>query len=286
MACIVPSLPQPLKRSVDAFLNDQDLQSWYKTWSREEHTRDNGVPAVASLEQELTEAARQNRLSRGHLIQVARWGGHPAPATIQCTGHLDLGLYAGTGAASWVRDDPAEGLRRINRQVSLMGPASMTRILRFAYPAGFGALGTGITRVFGTGDPEHRYLQLIDLEAEKREGRWCIRTPQPAWPEEYAKFIFLLRYMRAALNRECIWCPHPPSLHEAGLRSPGIWECADVETALSSFAAERLFPGRNRKSGKVPAFRVYRPTNEVDPERFRLGLEKRDRDDNAVAGGD
>jgi hypothetical protein len=124
----------------------------------------------------------------------------------------------------------------------------MTKILRFSMPSEFGALDTRITRVFGKGDPLHSYVHFLDLEAEDRSGKWFIKYPQPAWPSEYSTFIFILRVMADHLNRRGLLCPHPDILYNYGLRKRGIWECADVEMALFSFASERIYP--SHKAGE------------------------------------
>lgn len=195
-----------------------------------------------NLEIELTDAARRNRITCDQVMKIARWGGHPMLEKIRFSKDLDLPLYQAGSPAPWIRDDPAEGLRLIRPQVSYLGPTYMTKVLRFSLPAEFGALDTRITRVFGLGDPKHSYVHLLDLEAEDKGWKWFIRYPQPAWPDEYSMFIFILRYMVQALNREEIRCPHPQVLYDHGLRIPGVWECADLEMALFSFASERIYP--------------------------------------------
>jgi len=242
-------LSQALRQSIDVFLKGQDLQRWYENYSWEGDTKGSGFRNIVDLELELTEAARHNRITCDHVMKIARWGGHPMIDKIKCNQKIDLDLYEDGEKAAWIRGDPAEGLRRIRPQVHYVGPTYMTKILRFADPFDFGALDTRITRVFGLGDPAHQYMHLLDLEAEDKGWKWFIRYPQPAWPDEYSKFISMLRYMRMVLNNEGVCCPHPPVLYDHGLRTPGIWECADVEMALFSFASERIYPGKNQKNG-------------------------------------
>jgi len=41
------------------------------------------------------------------------------------------------------------------------------------------------------------------------------------------------------LNETGVACPHPDAYVECELRSGGKWYCADVETALFSYATQR-----------------------------------------------
>ena len=236
------------KESIDSFLKKQDLLYWYKNYSWEADTQGSNFKNIVNLEVELFESAKHNRVSCEQIMKIARWGGHPMLDKIRCNKIVDLSLYEGDTLASWVREDPAEGLRQIRPQVYYVGPTYMTKILRFSLPAEFGALDTRITRVFGLGDPKHSYVHLINLEAKDQGWKWFIKYPQPAWPDEYSTFIFILRYMMQKLNRQGIKCPHPQILYDHGLRTPGVWECADVEMALFSFASERIYPKNKQKS--------------------------------------
>lgn len=237
----IPLSPS-LKESIDSFLDRQDLLFWYQNYSWEADTKSSNFRDIVSLEIELSKAAKQNSITCEQVKKIARWGGHPMLEKIRCNPIINLSMYKGNSLASWVKEDPAEGLRKIRPQVSYVGPTYMTKILRFSVPSEFGALDTRITRVFGRGDPKHSYMHLLDLEAQDQGWKWFIKYPQPAWPDEYSKFIFILRYMVQKVNQKGIRCPHPQMLYDHGLRLPGVWECADVEMALFSFASERIYP--------------------------------------------
>ena len=161
---------------------------------------------------------------------------------IQILDEISLPFYENGSYASWIKSDPAHGLVQLRPQVKYLGPTYMTKVLRFALPSEFGALDTRITRVFGKGDPHHAYIPLLQLEAEDQGWKWFIKYPQPAWPSEYSTFTYILRYIADYLNRSEIACPHPQLLYDKGMRRKGIWECADVEMAMFSFASERIYP--------------------------------------------
>ena len=240
-------LSEKIIHSIDSFLDNQNLLYWYQNYSWESDTKGSNFKNIVNLEVGLSESGRQNRISCEQIMNSAQWGGHPMLDKIRCNKFVDLPLYENNSLASWIREDPAEGLRKIRPQVYYVGPTYMTKILRFSLPSEFGALDTRITRVFGLGDPKHSYIHLLDLEAYDTGRKWFIKYPQPAWPDEYSKFIFILRYMVRILNQQEIRCPHPQILYDHGLRTPGRWECADVEMALFSFASERIYPKRHRE---------------------------------------
>ena len=242
-------LSESLKRSVDSFLKEQDLLFWYQNYSWDADTKNSNFKNIVNLEVEVIDAAKQNTVSCAQIMQIARWGAHPMIDKIQCRELVDVLIYDGDHLAAWVIEDPAEGLRTIRPQVKYVGPTYMTKILRFALPSEFGALDTRITRVFGLGDPAHSYIRLLDLEAYDTGRKWFIKYPQPAWPGEYSKFIFILRYMVQKINRQGVRCPHPQILYDRGIRTPGVWECADVEMALFSFASERIYPRMSVSKG-------------------------------------
>ena len=242
-------LSEKIIHSIDSFLDNQNLLYWYQNYSWEADTQGSNFKNIVNLEVEIFESAKHNLVSCEQVMKIARWGGHPMLEKIRCKKELDLTLYEGGLPAAWVRDDPAEGLRQIRPQVYYVGPTYMTKILRFSLPAEFGALDTRITRVFGLGDPKHSYVHLINLEAQDQGWKWFIKYPQPAWPDEYSTFIFILRYMMQKINQQGIKCPHPQILYDHGLRTPGVWECADVEMALFSFASERIYPKIKKEKG-------------------------------------
>jgi len=244
-------LSDALCKKADSFLNTVNLLDWYQNYHWSADTKNSNFQDIVSLEIELIQAAKQNAIRCSHVRKIALWGAHPMLDKIQCHDPFDLPIYEGGAPASWIKTDPAKGIRIIRPQVKYVGPTYSSKILRFSMPHEFGALDTRITRVFGRGDPDHAYLPFLEIEAEPIGIKWFIKNPQPAWPDEYSTFIFILRYMAYKLNESGIKCPHPPLLYDHKLREPGIWECADVEMALFSFASARIYPSSTQgKNGE------------------------------------
>jgi len=242
-------LSDDLCRKAGSFLKDNDLLEWYQNYHWSSDTKSSNFQDIVGLEIEMIAAAKRNAVRCSQIRKIAQWGAHPMQDKIQCRDPFDLPIYSGDEPAPWIKTDPARGIRIIRPQVKYVGPTYSTKILRFSMPKEFGALDTRITRVFGRGDPAHAYLPLLEIEAEPIGTKWFIKNPQPAWPDEYGTFIFLLRYMAHILNESGVRCPHPKVLYMHHLREPGIWECADVEMALFSFATERIYPA-NKEARK------------------------------------
>lgn len=235
-------LSEKIRKNVDIFLAKNNLKDWYNNYNWDNDSKQSNFQNIVDLEIQLSQAAKTNTITSVQVLKIARWGAHPMIDKIRCNSRIDLPLFENNKPAAWIQDNPAYGLTLLRPQVYYVGPTYMTKILRFSLPSAFGALDTRITRVFGKGDPLHCYLPFLELEAEDHRGKWFIKYPQPGWPSEYSTFSFILRYMVDYLNRTGILCPHPEILYEHGLRRRGVWECADVEMALFSFASERIYP--------------------------------------------
>ena len=244
------NLSEKIRKNVDIFLANNSVKDWYNHYNWGNDSQRSNFQNIVDLEVQLTHAAKTNKITSEHVMSIARWGAHPMIDKIRCNSHIDLPLFENNKPAAWIHDNPAYGITLLRPQVYYVGPTYMTKILRFSMPSEFGALDTRITRVFGRGDPHHSYLPLLELEAEDHGGKWFIKYPQPAWPSEYSTFIFILRAMVDYQNRSGIICPHPEVLYDHGLRKRGIWECADVEMALFSFASERIYPTTITDSGR------------------------------------
>ena len=235
-------LSEKIMENIDIFLAKNSLKDWYNNYNWDYDTKRSNFQNIVDLEIQLSQAAKNNAITSHHVMKIARWGAHPMIDKIRCNNRIDLPLFENNKPAAWIQDNPAYGIMLLRPQVYYLGPTYMTKVLRFSMPSEFGALDTRITRVFGKGDPLHSYLPLLELEAEDQGGKWFIKYPQPAWPSEYSTFIFILRVMADYQNCSGISCPHPEVLYEHGLRRKGVWECADVEMALFSFASERIYP--------------------------------------------
>ena len=216
-------------------LADLDFPALYREYAWRNNTWEKGFPDILRLEREVTTAARSQALGLDHVRQVARWGG--LAGRVDCPDRLTVPLYVGGAPAYWLVHDSGETVRDIERQIRGFGPTYASKLLRFAVPQVFGALDTRLVRVFGRGDPTTQRYALLDLTAERFDGRWAIPATQPGWPGEYGTWTGVLQALASALNREEVCCPHPAGFAAAGLRSHGIWVAADVEMALFSYAS-------------------------------------------------
>ena len=246
-------LSENIRKNIEIFLAKNSLKDWYNSYNWDNDSKQSSFQNIVDLEIQLSQAAKNNTITSEHVMKIARWGAHPMIDKIRCNSRIELPLFENNKPAAWIKDNPAYGITLLRPQVYYVGPTYMTKILRFSMPSEFGALDTRITRVFGRGDPLHSYIHFLELEAEDHAGKWFIKYPQPAWPSEYSTFIFILRTMVDYQNRSGIPCPHPEVLYNHGLRRRGVWECADVEMALFSFASERIYPKNvNKKIGGGP----------------------------------
>ena len=55
------------------------------------------------------------------------------------------------------------------------------------------------------------------------------------WHMEYEKWLRILTKMVALVNAKEVFCPHPKTFLDAGLRTEGIWMSADVEMAIFAY---------------------------------------------------
>ena len=120
------------------------------------------------------------------------------------------------------------------------GKVYQSKLLRFAMPWEYGAIDKRLCQVFGRGDPASQHTELLSLKVEYNGTRWDLKYQQTEWPSEYGTWIQILRMIASELNQSGMSCPHPEVMYARGLREKGIWECADVEMALFSFASKAI----------------------------------------------
>jgi len=190
----------------------------------------------------MIDAAKCNCITLEHLLQIARWGELRSQDKITCRDPVNLPVYAGGKHADWVKDNPARGIVYLRPQMRFFGMVSQSKLLRFVMPWEYGAIDNRLCRVFGRGDFISQHTELLSLQVEynPQGNRWDLKYYQAEWPSEYGTWIHILRMIANELNQRGIPCPHPEVMYENGLRKKGIWECADVEMALFSFASKAL----------------------------------------------
>jgi hypothetical protein len=234
-------LSERTKRLIENFLKTTDLPGFYRQYDwKNDHWHD-GFREICALEKRISAAARAQSIARSHILSIAEWGGLPDTGRIRCyRDPLVIPLYDGSGIAAAVKNDPVLAVRMIKQQTSGIGPTYISKVLRFAAPAVFGAIDSRLVRVLGTGDEKSRTIQLLDLRAgQAAGGRWFIGPEN--WPDGYGTWIAILNDITATLNSTGIVCPHPDPFVSYGLRQRGIWLPADVEMALFSYASKRIY---------------------------------------------
>jgi hypothetical protein len=229
------------KGKLETFLKTTNLPGFYRQYDwKNDHWHD-GFREIRALEQRISTAARAQSLTKSHILSIAEWGGLPDIGRIRCyKDPLVIPLYNGAGILATVKSDPVLAVRTIKQQTFGIGPTYISKVLRFAAPAVFGAIDSRIVRVFGTGDEKSRTIQLLDLRAgQAAGGRWFIGPEN--WPDGYGTWIAILNDIATNLNSTGIICPHPDQFISEGLRQQGFWLPADVEMALFSYASRKIY---------------------------------------------
>jgi hypothetical protein len=234
-------LSERTKSQIEGFLKKTDLSGFYRQYNwKNDHWHD-GFREIRALEGRISAAARAQSITKRHILSIAEWGGLPDTGRIRCyRDPLVIPLYNGAGILTAVKTDPVLAVRTIKQQTSGIGPTYISKVLRFAAPAVFGAIDSRLVRVFGTGDEKNRTLQLLDLRTgQAAGGRWFIGPEN--WPDGYGTWIAILNDITATLNSAGIICPHPDQFVSEGLRQRGVWLPADVEMALFCYASRRIY---------------------------------------------
>ena len=236
------NLPVDLQESLNAFFQRQDFVALYKSYRWQQDTYPNGFPDILSLENSLRTAAMNNRITMQHVISVADWGKLRNIKRVKGPeGTLNVGLYQHNGLPlSQLARDPLPPIVSLQRQVTGLGPTYLSKVIRFSLPEEYGAIDTRIVRVVGRGDPASRQQNWLTLKARNYGYGWYIPKAQATWPNDYAKWLNVLRFFVSRLNdpRNACPCPHPTNFIDRGLRLQGVWTCADVEMAIFSYACQ------------------------------------------------
>ena len=125
--------------------------------------------------------------------------------------------------------------RLLDNNVEGIAATYVSKVLRFALPAQYGAIDSRLVRVFGKGDSISGRHDWLPLTATQSRSGGAIRERD--WPKGYGIWINILRYFASKLSDNC---PHPESFYRNELRQNGIWTCADVEMALFSYATAAI----------------------------------------------
>ena len=235
-------LGQQIEKSLIMFAENNDFQKLYKKYNWKKDTYENGFPDIARLEKELRSKALNHRIGFHNLVEVAEWGGLRNISRISLNGnYLNVNLYREDGVPlPQISENPLPPLISMQEQISGMGPTYLTKVLRFALAHEYGAIDTRIVRVFGEGNNDSKQHNWLKLKVRNDGYGWYISKYQSSWPNDYAKWLNILRFFANKFNnpKDNCECPHPAKFINFGLRSPGFWSCADVEMALFCYASQ------------------------------------------------
>ena len=234
-------LSPTLISQLDDFLDKADFPSLYKSYDWENDNHRVGFPDIYCLELQLSTHAKSEGVTHDDIKDVACWGlNHRNLSRIKCHAHPPLErslLYSQTGdPVLTLGDDPLKPVIKLRCNTEQVGPTYLSKVLRFALPEQFGAIDTQVVRIFGEGDTDSKRYNWINLKVNN-PGNWGINAGQSAWPSEYGTWINILRYLARKLPKDC---PHPRNFVDSGLRTKGVWTCADVEMALFAYASAAL----------------------------------------------
>ena len=229
-------LEKELIGKLDAFLMMHGFVKLYSTYNWKKDRFNNDFPCIFSLEKQFLQS-KDTGVTLSDMECVAKWGGNHKKIKSSSDIVLSKCFLVGNDGTinSNIKDRPLEPLLNF-ADIKYIGPTYYSKALRFALPQEYGAIDTRLVRVFGEGDfAKYKWLTLSTKKSKKN--RWCIPENQYGWPAEYGKWINILRYFASKLTNNC---PHPQCFVDAGLRKNGVWECADVEMALFSYASQQL----------------------------------------------
>lgn len=229
-----------LKSDLENFAKNHDFIALYKEYCWGTDSWQNGFLNILRLEIEISKTAKNNLLRKENIFSVVRWGNLRNIQRIKCPETLVLPLYENAHLNEEIAENPLKLLSILQENIERLGPTYLSKVLRFALPSEFGAIDTRIIRVVGNGDLSSKQQNWLSLKVRNDGYGWYIPKNQPAWPQEYSKWINILRFFAYFLNNSGILCPHPEGFLRNDLRKRDIWMCADVEMALFSYASKQI----------------------------------------------
>ncbi len=245
-------LPKGFREDLKDFGRQYDLAELYRKYiwegRAEKDTWENGFPCILELEKNMTKKAKKNLVKEEDIRRVVEWGGRRNRDIRWCE-TVDFSLYDKSGNfKKEIKENPSIAVHRLEGQksdnlISGLGITYLSKVLRFAAPSEFGIIDTRIVRVLGQGDNNSKQQDWLCLTVYKSDRGWYIS--QIAWPKDYSKWIRILKCLAYSLNESNKICPHPQVFLTNGLRKQGIWECADVEMALFTYASQHINLGKS-----------------------------------------
>ena len=231
-------ISRDIQSSLEDFARKHDFEKLYREYSWRADTWQKGFPDILRLETRIANAARNNLVRKSDVLAIAEWGSLRNIQRIECPPTFTLPLYENERPDKRIETDPLIPLRILQASTTGLGPTGLSKVLRFALPSEYGVIDTRIVRMMGVGDAISKRESWLSLRARNDGYGWYIPKNQSAWPREYSKWINILRFFSRLLNDSGRPCPHPEAFSRNGLRTQGIWVCADVEMALFSYASK------------------------------------------------
>ena len=234
------NLSLDLQGNLEAFVRNYNFIELYKKYDWKMDTWQNCFPNILELEIKIRKAAKENSLTKEDILCVAKWGNLRNPKRVKCPEIITLPIFENEHPNRKLKEDPTILIRELQKNITGFGPAFLSKVLRFALPSEFGVLDARIVRLVGMGDKTSKQQHWLSLKVCNYGYGWFIPKNQSAWPQDYSKWINILRFFAHFLNNSDKPCPHPEGFLTNDLRKRGIWACADVEMALFSYVSQRL----------------------------------------------
>jgi hypothetical protein len=223
-------LNQTLKNDVLSFLHSQNLPQLYRGYEWQNDLWKTGFRDILKLEVSGRDSFRRASLPKEFVLAVTEWGRLRNPGRVKYSSEIHFAEDS----------NPADLLLRIQNNVKGIGPTYQSKLIRFLMPAAAGAIDTRIVRVFGVGDSRSNKHQWLEVQVRNYGCGWYIPENQSAWPSGFYKWIGILEYAANVLNKNKEARPHPKEFCVAGLRTEGIWTCADTQMAVFTYATKSI----------------------------------------------
>ena len=233
-----------LQSKLLSFYRIHDFSELYKSYNWLIDTWKNGFPKIFEIENQMHPLAHNNQVRQEHVMAIVDWGHLPSKANVRChTEVLKIPVFQSNGLPlPQLLGTPNAPLKELCKQTNGLGPTYLSKVMRFLAPIEYGAIDTRLVRIFGKSANNEKESWLSLKVQIGQKGRYYIPVCQADWPDDYSKWINILRFFANIANNPETgqFCPHPPTFIDRKLRSKGKWGCADIEMALFSYASQQI----------------------------------------------
>lgn len=224
---------------LESFATRNNFPDLYKRYSWREDHYGSGFADIVALELKVGASDKSGGISLEDVLSIARWARLRNLKQIRGS---EIALKANSLHDHGGNSQPFLGncalgpVEAIKKNVPKgLGPAMISKVLRFGLPEEYGVIDSRIVEAFGigsSGTASHNWLQL----RARNDGYGpYIPLKQSGWPSEFQTWINILRFFCQLLPANC---PHPRQFLNADLRRSSEWTCADVEMALFCYASQ------------------------------------------------